>query len=185
MIKRDGFLIGEQAGHPTFDNELARETYSQMMVITSLTGNTDRHYRNWMVDKNGEILAIDNGFTCIRAVQQGLDDFSRDEPDLVDRAEYAFKRAKENTVEGYMTIKGASIKKEHVDKAVKFVNSPKCEEVVRNNFTSTAFRDKAKKHWSAYRGLTDDQITEKATKAAMNQLKAGVSVIKTLSGKVL
>jgi hypothetical protein len=180
------FLVAPRAGawietNADMDNDLARDTASQMVAITVFTGNADRRNENWMIDTDtGQISAIDNGFACCMEV------FGRDP-----WHETPYKRCERGWSErmqahlgarGRITgvyIPGWKVKQEHVDAAEKLIASPELDEILERTFYTKDFQEKMAKYGHGYGGMTPNEISNTACIRAKRQMEAGLKFIKT------
>ena len=168
------------ANRVDFTTPTSRNSLSSLLVLTTLTGNTDRHSGNFRVNKKtGEFIAIDNGFAC-KDIGYRPDDDGDLRMSAEHRAQRGYERAVENTVMKY-NIPEFRLKPEQVTKAEEYVNSPECAEDIKKVYTGTPFIKFAKR--KGYRSeLTDDEIVNEFTRRTMFQLRAGVKVLKDQVG---
>ena len=171
------------------DNDLARDTASQMVAITTLTGNADRHGKNWLVnDTTGEIYAIDNGFAC--AIETiGYDPFGDAGPYQRARRGYKQRTSAQKDWIGAVHIPGWRIKPEHLKACEDFMaDSAKVDVMLRKHFATDDFvkvvkefkkhnRVKTSDPSYPYKGKTDDEIKEIAVERAKKQLEAGLKYL--------
>jgi hypothetical protein len=169
------------------DNDLSRDTASQMVCITTLTGNADRHANNWMIEDNtGEIFAIDNGFACCMAVI-GHDPWG--DADDYERARRGYRRRMQADKDyiGGKYIPGWRIKPEHMKACEDFMaDDAKVEELLKKHFATddlvetikTFEREERPGRSYPYRNKSDDEIKEIAVERAKNQLKEGLRYLK-------
>ena len=179
--------------HVDMDNDLARETVSQMVVTTVLTGNTDRKGDNWMVNKStGEVYAIDNGFACCLETI-GNDPWGRD---TYERARAAYELPnKMNCRKDYVGgcyIPGWKIKPEHL-KAVEdlMADDARLDDLLKRHFATddmvNTVKDFVKNNKKGlprdyiYKGKTDDEIKEIAVERAKHQMEMGLRVLQEKS----
>jgi hypothetical protein len=83
--------FAEGAGPSLDANQYPRQQQQQMAVLDYVTGNTDRHVDNYMTGRDGNPVAIDNGYSFPDGERDAIrSDFVRDhlnqplDPDVVD-----------------------------------------------------------------------------------------------------
>ena len=183
MEKRDGFVTANQAhanyraNHTLYNSKLALKSTSELVVLTTLTGNYDRHINNWMINENtGEVLAIDNGGGMLRCIRD-----SGSEIEARDRAQrYAASgwRMAGDRPETFLGMDKFKVMQEHVDAAEKFINSPECDEVIARNFDGEDMVKILKKANPSYRQKSNAEVIATVRKYAKIQLEEGLKYLK-------
>ena len=172
-----------QAFGVDFTTTASRDSLSNMLILTTLTGNQDRHDRNYRVNsKTGEFIAIDNGFACNDAGYDGGDD-----GDIMGRSDRrsrsGLERAVRESVHKY-NIPEFRLNSAQVDKAEAYINSPDCVEDIKKVYTGKPFIEFAGDH-KGMRYQNDADLTNEFARRTILQLKAGLQVLKNNVNKDL
>jgi hypothetical protein len=110
-------------------NDHTRDTWSQMTCMDILTGNWDRHGRNYMMDKATKaIIAIDNGASC------GDGRFSEG------KAENSWSQ-----IRGPGQSRTPQLKRAHFERVKAFANSPEFVEVLSRHFNQGTVEQQVRK----------------------------------------
>lgn len=175
------------ASSANMDNDLARDTASQMVVLTTFTGNTDRHGGNWMIDNNtGQIHAIDNGFACALETI-GYDPWNRKSPYDRAKAAYIGKMNARKDYIGPKNIPNWRIKPEHLKAVEDFMaDDAKVDALIERHFATDDFVETIHKYEKSgqhgggyvYARMTDDQIKAEGVKRCRAQLEGGLKFLK-------